>query len=423
MEYFSTNNVGFKVSAATAVIHSFPKDKGLYLPESIPHLGQLAEIDNRASMAEIAYIVLHPFFSDIPKDLFKSIVESSFNFDSPLIKIDHSLYILELWHGPTLAFKDFGARFMSRIMAYYNEKSNLQKLTILVATSGDTGGAVASGFYEVPGIDVKILFPKGKVSELQELQMCTFGSNIEAIEVEGNFDDCQDLVKNAFIDEDITTKIRLSSANSINIARLLPQMIYYFKSVLELGKAHFIVPSGNFGNICAGVLAREMGIKILSLRAATNQNDTVPRFIQTGSYISKKAKSSLSNAMDVGDPSNFRRLDYLATKKDLPFSKIIQAHSVSEKECIAAIEELYYQFNYISDPHTAIAYALHRKQKSSEKTILLSTAHPSKFLNTVENILGISVQVPSRLANLAQKRKEKTPLTNTFQSLKKHLLA
>ena len=375
--------------------------------------------------------MIKPFVgSDIPEARLKEIIEDTLNFDFPLIPINNSIASLELFQGPTLAFKDVGARFMARCLAYANEIEEQKKLTILVATSGDTGGAVADGFYKVKGIDVVILYPKGKVSEVQEKQLTTLGENITALEVDGTFDDCQDMVKTAFIDPELTNEVALTSANSINIARWLSQMFYYFIAYKNRPKSNnklvVSVPSGNFGNLCAGLVAHKMGLPITHFIASTNVNDTVPSYLETGNYDPKKSVSTISNAMDVGDPSNFIRIQKLFNNDFHKLKKVVSGYSFTDNETKKALKEIYNNSHYIADPHGAVSYLglkayLEDQNNEDFYGIFFETAHPIKFAPTVESTLKIKLDPPPQLKNIMEKTKLSLPI-NDYQSLRNFLL-
>src|SRR6201996_4376982 len=359
MELYSTNNPSARVSFKDAVFNSMPQDKGLYMPASIPHLDDkfMNNLDSY-SLPEIAYHVAQNLIGDdIPVDDLQAIIHDAINFYAPIVRLDEQVYVLELFHGPSLAFKDFGARFISRVMSYFLQKGEKQ-LDVLVATSGDTGGAVALGFLGVPNTRVTILYPKGKVSEIQEQQLTTNGQNIRALEIDGTFDDCQALVKQAFTDPELNAKFRLTSANSINIARLIPQTFYYFNAYAQMlkqgrDKVVFSVPSGNFGNIGAGLLAWKMGLPVEQFIAATNANDTVPAYLKTGVYEPKPSVQTISNAMDVGNPSNWVRIADLFKNDSEILNKLITGFSYDDGETLAAIEKIYNTYHYIACPHTA----------------------------------------------------------------------
>ncbi|MEO0341188.1 MAG: threonine synthase, partial [Bacteroidota bacterium] len=385
------------------------------------------------SFKEIALEVSKTLLQDaIPLEALEQIIERSITFPAPVVKLDQEKRVLELFHGPSLAFKDFGSRFMAQLMSYFNQNEK-EDLYILVATSGDTGGAVAAGFYQTPGIQVIILYPSGKVSNLQEKQLTTLGHNITALEVDGTFDDCQAMVKAAFLDQSINTKLRLSSANSINIARLIPQSFYYFEAYKQLKAKEtpvvFCVPSGNFGNLTAGLLARQMGLPIHHFIAATNKNDVVPDYLKTGSYQPKPSVRTLSNAMDVGNPSNFARmLDLYKSEESSTWNHIVEhisGYAYSDEATKKAMLEIKDKYNYIMDPHGAVGYlALEEYQKSNPETIgvILETAHPSKFKPDVEAILGEAINVPERLGVLADKEKVAIPMTKKYEDFKSWLL-
>jgi len=433
MEYYSLNHNAKNVSFLTAVRNGLAPDKGLYFPKDIPQLdtefiSNLPQLTNH----EIALQVIRPFIGDdIPEKQLKKIIRDTLNFDFPLIKISESIAALELFHGPTLAFKDVGARFMARCLSYAYSLQNKEQLTVLVATSGDTGGAVADGFYKVKGINVVILYPKGKVSPLQEKQLTTLGENVSALEVEGTFDDCQEMVKSAFIDAELKSNIALTSANSINIARWLPQMFYYFFAYKNrpnpYKKLLISVPSGNFGNICAGLLAQKMGLPIEHFIASTNSNNTVSSFLDSGTYVPKKSIQTLSNAMDVGDPSNFIRIQKIFNNDFLKLKKRLTAYSYSDKETVNALKEIYSLSNYIAEPHGAIGYiGLKSFMDSQEKRenlqgIFLETAHPIKFSETVESALKTKINVPESLQELLRRKKSSIPIS-TYNQLKLFLL-
>ena len=427
MKFFSTNRKVEVVSFRDAVIHSLPADKGLYFPEKIPSLGEefFTNLESY-SLSEIGHHVLAPFTKEsIPDSKLEEIGLEAFNFEIPLKKLENSMYSLELFHGPTYAFKDVGARFLARCLAFFNE-NNDQEVTILVATSGDTGGAVASGFYNVSGVNVVILYPSGKVSELQEKQLTTFGGNIRALEVNGTFDDCQNMVKQAFLDSEINDTLNLSSANSINIARWLPQSIYYFEAFKQLENKKelvFSVPSGNYGNLTAGILAYKMGLPIKRFIAASNQNDAIPRFLVDQNYDPKKTVSTLSNAMDVSDPSNYPRLLALVNKNFQALTDILSGFSLDDNETLKSIRTCYQQNGYITDPHGAIGFdALKKLLKPTEQGVFLETAHYCKFISTVEKALDQSINHPDFVSELMNKPKESIALNNNYGDFKSFLM-
>lgn len=433
MKLYSTNNPALQVDFKEAVFNSMPQDKGLYMPLVIPEPDThfIEEIE-KYSLPEIAFRVASRVLQGaIPDDDLKSIVEDAINFPAPAVRLDDQTYVLELFHGPSLAFKDFGARFMSRVMGYFMEEGE-KTLNVLVATSGDTGGAVALGFLGVPDTQVTILYPKGKVSPIQELQLTTNGQNIRAVEVDGTFDDCQALVKQAFTDRDLNEKFRLTSANSINIARLIPQTFYYFNAYAQLkrqGKTEvvFSVPSGNFGNIGAGLLAWKMGLPVKQFIAATNANDTVPSFFKTGMYEPRPSIATLSNAMDVGNPSNWVRIMNLFGGELEKVKEVVTALSYSDRETREAVEEVFEQYNYVVCPHTAIAWkaiADYRKLSGDESStaVFLSTAHPCKFPDIYDGELAGKLTVPEQVKDLEGKPKQATELGADFEEFKAFLM-
>ena len=430
MKFYSTNNKNLRVPFKEAVFSSLPADKGLYMPLSIPRLDE-SFIENlpNLSLQEIALEVgSHLLGDSIPHEDLKNIIVDALNFDAPLVPLQDGTQVLELFHGPSLAFKDFGARFMSRIMAYFSSTGE-QNLDVLVATSGDTGGAVALGFEGVANTRVTILFPKGKVSEIQELQLCTNGKNIRALEIDGTFDDCQAMVKQAFNDEEINEKLRLTSANSINIARLIPQSFYYFYAygqAIKQGykKIVFSVPSGNFGNIGAGLLSYKMGLPISKFIASTNANDVVPRYLESGNYEPKKSVQTLSNAMDVGDPSNWVRILDMFNNDLNSLQKLLVSPSFSDDETKEAIQEIYSTTEYIACPHTAIAWAGLKTVESDEDTarVFLATAHPCKFPNVYNETLSEEIKIPAQVEDLKEKKNVKVSLANDYKLFKTYLL-
>ena len=429
MKYYSLNKIAPKVNFQQAVIQGLAPDKGLYFPESISKLPQsfFDSIEN-LSNEEIAFEVISPFVgNEIPEKELRQIISETLSFDFPLVKVDENIYSLELFHGPTMAFKDVGARFMSRCLAYFNKGKEL-KNTVLVATSGDTGGAVASGFLGVKGVEVVILYPSGKVSDIQEKQLTTLGQNITALEVDGVFDDCQDMVKKAFLDEDLKFK-NLTSANSINIARWLPQMFYFFFAYKALKKENkplvISCPSGNFGNICAGILAKKLGLPIEHFVASTNINDTVPEFLKTGKYDPKPSKATISNAMDVGNPSNFIRIQELYGNDLDHFKNDFSSYSFSDAGTEKAISEIYKNSKYIAEPHGAVGYLGLKKELEKHPNaigIFLETAHPIKFSDAVEAILTVKLPIPEQIESVLDKEKKSLKISN-YKDLKSFLLA
>ncbi|WDO12059.1 threonine synthase [Flavobacterium sp. WW92] len=429
MNYYSLNKNAPKVSFREAVIQGLAPDKGLYFPEKIIPLSQdFFDSIEKLSNQEIAFEAIKQFVGkDISENELKRIIEETLSFDFPLIQVDENSFSLELFHGPTMAFKDVGARFMSRCLAYFNRGKN-QKNTVLVATSGDTGGAVASGFIGVESVEVVILYPSGKVSDIQEKQLTTLGQNIKALEVDGVFDDCQDMVKRAFLDVDLKSK-NLTSANSINVARWLPQMFYFFFAYKELKKYNkplvISCPSGNFGNICAGILAKKLGLPIHHFVASTNANDTVPEFLKTGKYISKPSKATISNAMDVGNPSNFTRIQELYGNDLDNFEKDFSSYSFTDEETKTAIASLHKTSKYITEPHGAIGYLGLKKELENKPDaigVFLETAHPIKFSDTVEEILSLTIPIPEQIKNVLDKEKKSLKISS-YEDLKAFLLS
>ncbi len=428
MKYYSLNHNAPKVSFREAVIQGLASDKGLYFPETItPLTTAFFETIENLSNEEIAFEVIQQFVGDeIPETTLKQIIAETLCFDFPIVEIEKSIYSLELFHGPTMAFKDVGARFMSRCLGYFNKDKSDSKNTVLVATSGDTGGAVASGFLEVKGVEVIILYPSGKVSDIQERQLTTLGQNIKALEVDGVFDDCQDMVKRAFLDESLQHK-NLTSANSINIARWLPQIFYFFFAYKELKKHNkpliFSCPSGNFGNICAGIIAKKMGLSIEHFVAATNVNDTVPRFLENGIYDPKPSKATISNAMDVGNPSNFIRIQEMYQNDLKQFKKDFSSFTFSDAETLTAMKTIYNSSGYIAEPHGAVGYLGLKKELQNHPNglgIFLETAHPIKFLDTVEPALNITLPIPIQIENVLGKEKVSVKI-KTYEDLRNFL--
>jgi threonine synthase len=433
MKLYSTNNKDLRVSFKEAVFNSMPQDKGLYMPVEIPQLDtDFIENIEKYSLPEIAYKVASTLLKDeIPAEDLKAIIEDAINFEAPAVKLDDKTFVLELFHGPSLAFKDFGARFMSRVMAYFL-KDGEQLLDVLVATSGDTGGAVALGFLGVPNTRVTILYPEGKVSPIQELQLTTNGENIRAIEVKGTFDDCQALVKQAFADNELNAKFRLTSANSINISRLIPQTFYYFNTYAQLKKQGlndviFSVPSGNFGNIGAGLLAYKLGLPVKQFIAATNVNDTVPRFLESGVYETKPSTQTYSNAMDVGAPSNWVRIMDLFDQDVEAVKKVVTSYRFTDEETLRGIKELDNKLNYVACPHTAIAYLAiekYRNENPSDESVavFLSTAHACKFPDIFPADIAAKIEIPEQVKALESKPKHADQLGVDFEGFKGYLL-
>lgn len=437
MKYYSTNRISPKASLKEAVIRGLAPDGGLYMPETIHRLPD-AFFKNLAGMSlpEIAYVVANTLFGeDIPSEKLKSIVFDTLNFPIPLKRVEDNIYVLELFHGPTLAFKDVGGRFMARMLGYFNSLDGSEKINVLVATSGDTGSAVANGFLNVPGVNVFVLYPKGKVSKLQEAQFTTLGENIHALEIDGTFDDCQAMVKQAFVDAELNSKMKLTSANSINPARFLPQMFYYFGAVAQLRKlvgeenadklqTVFSVPSGNLGNICPALIGTCMGLPVKRFIAANNANDVFTQYLLTGTYSPRPSVLTIANAMDVGAPSNFARIMDLYSSDHSAITAQISGKSYSDIEIAEAIKEAKTRTGYLLDPHGATGYlALKDSLQSGETGIFLETAHPAKFRDTVERSIGGSIEVPERLARFLERKKHTVKLPATFSALKKHLLS
>ncbi|MDR2954339.1 MAG: threonine synthase [Prevotella sp.] len=431
MKYYSTNKQAPEVSLQEAVVKGLAPDKGLYMPEQIKVLPQ-SFYDNIGNMSfqEIAYTVADAFFGeDVEADTLKQIVYDTLNFDTPVVHVNDNIYSLELFHGPTLAFKDVGGRFMARLLGYFIKKQGQTDVKVLVATSGDTGSAVANGFLGVEGIHVYVLYPKGKVSAIQECQFTTLGQNITAIEVDGTFDDCQALVKTAFLDDELNKKLNLTSANSINVARFLPQAFYYFHAYAQLakqGKANnvvFCVPSGNFGNITAGLIAKRMGLPVKRFIAANNSNDIFYEYLQTGEYNPRPSVQTIANAMDVGDPSNFVRVLDLYDKSLDKIKTDISGAWYSDDMIRKIVKETYVSTGYLLDPHGACGYqALKARLQPGETGIFLETAHPAKFLETVESIIGEKVAIPEKLQAFMKGEKKSVSMGKSFNEFKRLLL-
>ena len=425
MRYYSLNNSSPLTSFKKAVQNGIAPDRGLYFPEEIiPISEDFINNIRDYSNEEIAYEVIKQFIGDeIPANILKEIIKKTISFDFPVVNLDQNIGSLELFHGPTMAFKDVGARFMSQCLEYFN-RGKTEDITVLVATSGDTGGAVANGFLNAKGVQVVILYPKGKVSEIQEKQLTTLGNNITALEVDGVFDDCQEMVKSAFLDKDISRN--LTSANSINVARWLPQMFYFFFAYKQVSKQYkdivFSVPSGNFGNICAGLLAQKLGLPIKHFIASTNINDTVPQYLLNGNYDPKPSKATISNAMDVGNPSNFIRIQELFDKNLSSLKKSFSSYSFSDDETKIMMKSIYDKFNYISEPHGAIGYLGLQKHglETNEFGVFLETAHPVKFLDVVEETLTVNVEIPPQIKEVMSKEKVSILISN-YQELKNFL--
>ena len=431
MQFYSLNRQAPKVDFKVATINGQAPDKGLYFPEHIPQVRKklIGEIENYSN-EEIAFEIIKPFVGNtIPEEELLCIVKETLNFPIPLVGVTDDIFSLELFHGPTLAFKDIGARFMSRCLGHF-VKDNDKKLTVLVATSGDTGGAVANGFYDVDGVDVVILYPSGKVSSVQEKQLTTLGKNIHALEVEGSFDDCQQMVKEAFADAELNKKLFLTSANSINVARWLPQQFYYFFAWKQWAAKNdppvMSVPSGNFGNICAGLLAQASGLPVKHFIAACNVNDTVPRFLNTAVYEPHKAVATISNAMDVGDPSNFTRIMEIFKQDANHLKRSVTGYTINDDETKQVIKDVYDQKKYLLDPHGAVAYAALDKYLQAtpgQKGIFLETAHPVKFYDVVEPAINEKIRIPDAINNILGIEKKSRVIPPTFAVLKEVLSA
>ncbi|MFD2573954.1 threonine synthase [Spirosoma soli] len=432
MRFYSTNNSQVTVSAEQALFHSMPADKGLYMPTPLPYLG-VTFFQNIASesLADIGFALSQALFGDeIGKADLEDITHNAFSFDTPVVELEPGkLSVLELFHGPSLAFKDVGARYMAALMSYYSKRKD-KEVNILVATSGDTGGAVAMGFHNVPGVRVSILYPSGRVSDLQEKQLTTLGGNVQAFEVDGSFDDCQAIVKQAFMDDELNANLSLSSANSINIFRLIPQGFYYVSAYGQVKKYNrpivFSTPSGNFGNLSAGVMVQQMGLPVDHFVAATNLNYVVPSYIKTGIYSPQSSVATISNAMDVGSPSNFIRLAHLYGDNYDRFKNNISGYFYDDEETRAGMKHFFNMYNYVSCPHTAIGMmgleAYIRDTKRDVVGIALATAHPSKFKSLVEEVLERPVDVPERLAVLADLSKRSIRIPAQYEVFKESFL-
>ncbi len=434
MILYSTQQKSSDVSFEEAIFRGLPPDNGLYMPTKIQSMpSEFFEQIHTMSLPEIAEAVCQNLLGDdlSPADI-KSIISASMTFEAPLFDLEPGVQVLELFHGPSMAFKDFGARFMAAVMSHYLQK-NQREIRILVATSGDTGGAVAQGFFQTPGISVTILYPSGKVSDIQEKQLTTLGGNVQALEIDGTFDDCQRLVKQAFLDEGLRDKFNLASANSINIARLIPQSFYYFAAFAALRKKGilsplvFSVPSGNFGNLSAGLMAYQMGLPVQAFVAACNVNHPVPDYLKSGIYEPSTSVETISNAMDVGSPSNFVRMQILAGAAWSKVASLVKGYATDDEKTKAVMAEVFARTGYILCPHTAVGYdglMQYRAEKPGEYVgVVLSTAHYAKFLPTVEAVLGQKVPVPQRLADLLDLQKKSVRLGTDFEGLKAYLLA
>ena len=437
MKYYSTNHKAPETTLHEAVVKGLAPDKGLYMPEVIKSLpAEFFEHIEDLSFQEIAYEVAKAWFGeDVEADALKKIVYDTLAFDVPAVKVEDNIFSLELFHGPTLAFKDVGARFMARLLQYFVKQEGLDKINVLVATSGDTGSAVANGFLGVDGIHVYVLYPKGKVSLIQESQFTTLGQNITALEVDGVFDDCQALVKNAFMDEDLNKHMKLTSANSINVARFLPQAFYYFYAYAQLkkmgllkfenGKSNMVacVPSGNFGNICAGIFGYTAGLPLKRFIAANNANDIFYKYLQSGKYEPKPSKQTLANAMDVGDPSNFARIYDLFKGSHEQITALISGATYTDDQIRETMKACHEKTGYTLDPHGACGYrALKENLKPGEIGVFLETAHPAKFKEKVDDIIGGDVEIPARLAEFMKGKKQSIEMTKEFDDFKAYLM-
>ena len=426
MNFYSTNHQAANVNFEKAIFQGLPEDNGLYMPERIPQLPEefFSNID-QLQLHEIAYKVIREYAGEeIEAEVLRSMLAEVYNFDIPLVEVEENIYSLELFHGPTCAFKDVGARFLARSLGYFAERKG-SRATILVATSGDTGSAVAHGFLGVPNINVVILYPQGKVSEVQEKQLTTLGQNITAVEVKGTFDDCQALVKKSFLDRELKESLNLTSANSINIARLLPQSIYYFWAFAQLKSKGLplviSVPSGNYGNLTAGLLAKAMGLPVKKFIAASNANDVVPEYLLTKNFRPRPSIQTYSNAMDVGDPSNFSRMMDLYGNDWDKITRDILAYHLDDAGTLEVMRDCHSQNDYLTDPHGAIGYqALKENLQDGETGVFLETAHPAKFGNVVE-MAGLNYQLPDRLAEYLEKEKEATLIDPDFDAFTEFL--
>ena len=429
MNYYSLNKIAPISTFKNSVIKGLAPDKGLYFPESITPLpASFFDTIEHLTNETIAYETIKQFvLPEIPEDDLKQIVSETLSFDFPVVTLTNSISTLELFHGPTMAFKDVGARFMARCLGYFN-KENTQEITVLVATSGDTGGAVAHGFLGVKGVKVVILYPSGKVSDIQEKQLTTLKKNITALEVNGTFDDCQAMVKQAFLDESITNHKQLTSANSINVARWLPQMFYFMFAYKQLKNKHeklvFSVPSGNFGNICAGMMAQQLGLPVVHFVAANNANKVVTDYLQTQTYQPKPSVQTISNAMDVGNPSNFVRIEAIYNNDFQYLKQHLSSYSFTDTQTINALKELYNEYNYVADPHGAVGYLgakEYLKEHPDSHIVFLETAHPTKFLDVVEETIQENVELPEQILKVMDKKKQSIKIS-TYEELKSFLL-
>ena len=429
MKYYSLNKQAPNISFKQAVIKGIAPDRGLYFPENITPLDNkfFDNIDD-LSNEEIAFETIKQFVSsDIPESILKAIIDETLSFEFPVVMLSNNISTLELFHGPTMAFKDVGARFMARCLGYFN-KDNTNEVTVLVATSGDTGGAVAHGFLGVKGVNVVILYPSGKVSEIQEKQLTTLSQNITALEVHGTFDDCQDMVKTAFLDDELTSQMQLTSANSINVARWLPQLFYFIFAYKQL-KSHyknivFSVPSGNFGNVCAGMMAQQLGLPIKHFIASNNENNVVTEYLKTQSYQTRQSVQTISNAMDVGDPSNFVRIKEIYKNNFDKLKTNLSSYSFTDNETKSAMKEIKQHFNYVADPHGAVGYLgcqAYLKVNPNSHCVFLETAHPTKFLDVVEEVIKKKQALPKQIQSVMGKVKKSIKI-KTYNELNSFLL-
>lgn len=431
MKYYSTNREASDATLEEAVVKGLAADRGLYMPHNIRILpASFYEQIDQLSFQEIASQVADAFFGeDVPAETLKQIVYDTLSFDVPVVRVKENIYSLELFHGPTLAFKDVGGRFMARLLGYFIRKEGKRQVNVLVATSGDTGSAVANGFLGVDGIHVYVLYPKGKVSEIQEKQFTTLGRNITAVEVDGTFDDCQALVKSAFMDQELDERMQLTSANSINVARFLPQAFYYFYAYAQMKKLGrekelvVCVPSGNFGNITAGLFAKRMGLPVKRFIAANNRNDIFYQYLKTGQYAPKPSVQTIANAMDVGDPSNFARILDLYEGSHDAIASEISGETYTDDQIRETVQLTYDETGYLLDPHGACGYrALSENLQPGEVGVFLETAHPAKFLHTVEDIIGTDINIPEKLKAFMNGTKQSVPMSKNFMTFKEWLL-
>ena len=429
MNYYSLNKIAPNTTFKEAVIKGLAPDKGLYFPENITPLNKaIFENIDDLSYPEIAFEAIKQFVTpDIPESVLKTIIEETLSFNFPVVQLNENISTLELFHGPTMAFKDVGARFMARCLGYFN-KDNTNLVTVLVATSGDTGGAVANGFLGVKGVNVVILYPSGKVSDIQEKQLTTLGQNIKALEVHGTFDDCQDMVKRAFLDDQLTSQMQLTSANSINVARWLPQLFYFIFAYKQLHHKHknivFSVPSGNFGNVCAGMMAQQLGLPVSHFIASNNENKVVTEFLKTQLYQPKPSIQTISNAMDVGNPSNFIRIQEIYKNSFDNLKDNLSSYSFSDAETKSALKEIYTKYNYVADPHGAVGYLgckAYLKEHPNAHCVFLETAHPTKFLDVVEEVIKEKQPLPDQIQEVMGKEKVAVKIS-TYDELKAFLI-